>query len=432
MLLLVLYYLISSSEAKKLPDVYWNSTNSLLERYVSIGDAMDIICPYYDQNDVEFTDTEQSIIYRVSESDYETCTLSTAARELGRCISPLRRDKVKVSFRLLSPNPSALDYRPGHTYYFITTSTGTPWGLDNRKGGLCSTHQLKMIIHVGDYGHHHHRHHKPTTTTAQPPAQNDLDWPADPLWTNLIQKVEAVGNTILSTVTRGERVTLDVGNERHEYESVPLDELDFQIHEIGDDHSVFLRAEDFLQKPHCSKSFDHKTPNATRVKRDWRRNPYLGYQIHFGKRIHEGISQFEEPYVEYSLNKNKRWNEIQAIIQSAKAQNSTAIVTLSTPKRGCNWWDTDGGLIDATKLDDRLVSRAAQKGKSKNMTLVSICGLDGKPTLHFSVVRCYNDTHYDSQLLKYRRRLQHQKRRSYCKYFRRPYMEEDLVLTEND
>ncbi|VDN38555.1 unnamed protein product [Cylicostephanus goldi] len=31
----------------------------------------------------------------------------------------MRRDKVKVSFRLLSPNPSALDYRPGHTYFFI-------------------------------------------------------------------------------------------------------------------------------------------------------------------------------------------------------------------------------------------------------------------------------------------------------------------------
>ncbi|VDM76558.1 unnamed protein product [Strongylus vulgaris] len=122
-----------------------------------------------------------------------------AARELGRCISPMRKDKVKVSFRLLSPNPSALDYRPGHTYYFITTSTGTPWGLDNTKGGLCSTHQLKMIIHV-----------------------------------------EEVGNTILSTVTRGERLSLDVGSERHEYESVPFDELDFQIHEIGDVESLFM------------------------------------------------------------------------------------------------------------------------------------------------------------------------------------------------
>ncbi|KAK6751341.1 hypothetical protein RB195_002993 [Necator americanus] len=49
----------------KLPDVYWNSTNALLEQYVAIGDAMDIVCPFYDP-DVDFMDTEQSIIYRVS------------------------------------------------------------------------------------------------------------------------------------------------------------------------------------------------------------------------------------------------------------------------------------------------------------------------------------------------------------------------------
>ncbi|KHJ78113.1 Ephrin, partial [Oesophagostomum dentatum] len=89
-----------------------------VERFAAIGDSLDIICPYYEP-DVDPTETEQSIIYRVSESDYETCTLSSSARELGRCISPMRRDKVKVSFRLLSPNPSALDYRPGHTYFFI-------------------------------------------------------------------------------------------------------------------------------------------------------------------------------------------------------------------------------------------------------------------------------------------------------------------------
>ncbi|ETN86683.1 Ephrin [Necator americanus] len=203
---------------------------------------MDIVCPFYDP-DVDFMDTEQSIIYRVSKSDYESCTLSSTAKELGRCISPMRRDKVKVSFRLLSPNPSALDYRPGHTYYFITTSTGTPWGLDNTRGGLCSTHQLKMITHVGDYGHHHHhRHHRRPTTTTESPPPEESDWPADPLWTNIFQKVETVGNSIWSTVTRGERLS-----QRHEYESVPFnDNIDFQIHEIGDVESLFMSSSSVL------------------------------------------------------------------------------------------------------------------------------------------------------------------------------------------
>ncbi|VDO83702.1 unnamed protein product [Heligmosomoides polygyrus] len=216
-----------------------------LERYVSIGDAVDIVCPFYDP-DVDFMDTEQSIIYRVPESDYETCTLSSAARELGRCIAPMRNDKVKVSFRLLSPNPSALDYRPGQSYYFISTSTGTPWGLDNTRGGLCSTNQLKMIIHVAAFGHHHHRHHKrPVTTVATTvePTAEDSSWPADPLWTQFFDKVESVGNSVWSTVTRGERLSLDSGSRRHEYESVPFnDEMDFQIHEIGEVESLFSSA----------------------------------------------------------------------------------------------------------------------------------------------------------------------------------------------
>ncbi|EYC30974.1 hypothetical protein Y032_0004g1882 [Ancylostoma ceylanicum] len=240
MLLFLFYYFVTPGESKKLPDVYWNSSNSLLEQHVSIGDALDIICPFYNP-DVDFVDTEQSIIFRVPESDYESCTLSQAARELGRCVSPMKRDKVKISFRLLSPNPSALDYQPGHTYFFITTSTGTPWGLDNTQGGLCSTHQLKMIIHVGSYGHHNHRHHrKPTTTTVESPL-DEPDWPSDPFWTDLFQKVQTVGDTVWSTIKRGERLSLDVGDERHGYESVHLDDdIEFQIHEIGDVESLFM------------------------------------------------------------------------------------------------------------------------------------------------------------------------------------------------
>ncbi|VDM79730.1 unnamed protein product, partial [Strongylus vulgaris] len=207
---------------------------SSVERFAAIGDSLDIICPYYEP-DVDPSATEQSIIYRVTESDYETCTLSSSARELGRCIAPMRRDKVKVSFRLLSPNPSALDYRPGHTYFFISTSTGTPRGLENRYGGLCAipafkntinvqyfsverfaaiatstgtprglenrygglcaSHQLKMVIHVteknGDTSSHIHRvHRKPvTTTTTTTEAPSEPQWPSDPLWGEFFEKV---------------------------------------------------------------------------------------------------------------------------------------------------------------------------------------------------------------------------------------------------
>uniref|UniRef100_A0A0N4WMY4 Ephrin RBD domain-containing protein n=1 Tax=Haemonchus placei TaxID=6290 RepID=A0A0N4WMY4_HAEPC len=140
---LIIGYIFSSKS------IVYFALVQIVERFAAIGDSLDIICPYYDP-DEDQQDAEQSIIYRVSEHDYETCTLSSSARELGRCISPNRRDKVKVSFRLMSPNPSALDYRPGQTYFFITTSTGSRYGLDNKYGGLCASHHLKMVIHVTD------------------------------------------------------------------------------------------------------------------------------------------------------------------------------------------------------------------------------------------------------------------------------------------
>ncbi|RCN25183.1 hypothetical protein ANCCAN_29106 [Ancylostoma caninum] len=179
----------------------------------------------------------------------------------------MRRDKVKVSFRLLSPNPSALDYRPGHTYYFIceflngfgrnscsstlrlngfaATSTGTRRGLENRHGGLCASHQLKMVIHVtdknGDISNHRiHRKPTTTTTTTTTKAPSDVRWPSDPLWGEFFEKVERGENPIWPTVTRGERVSLDGGSRRHEYEALTLeDQVDFQIHEIGDVESLF-------------------------------------------------------------------------------------------------------------------------------------------------------------------------------------------------
>ncbi|VDM58238.1 unnamed protein product [Angiostrongylus costaricensis] len=213
--------------------------SNTIERFAAIGDSLDIVCPYYEP-EMDSTTAEQSIIYRVSERDYQNCILSPSARELGRCISPMRRDKVKVSFRLMSPNPSALDYRPGHTYYFISTSTGTALGLNNKYGGLCASHNLKMVIHVteknGDTSGHIHRSHKKLlTTTSNTIVSVDERWSSDPLWGEFFEKVGRHENNIWPTVTRGERLSLDGGSRRHEYEALSLgDEIEFQIHEIGD------------------------------------------------------------------------------------------------------------------------------------------------------------------------------------------------------
>ncbi|CDH92993.1 Ephrin RBD domain-containing protein [Caenorhabditis elegans] len=153
----------------------------------------------------------------------------------------------------MSPNPSGLDYRPGVTYYFISTSTGSRKGLYNEQGGLCASHNLKMVIHItdrnGDIGPHHHRHHhkKTTTTTTTStststpktiPPVVEMDSSAEKLWEQFYEKVMPIDNT-WPEITRGERVTLYQGNKKDEYEQVPAEVVDFEIHEIGDVESLY-------------------------------------------------------------------------------------------------------------------------------------------------------------------------------------------------
>lgn len=247
--ILLVFLLITISTSKRLPQIYWNSTNPLVERYAAIGDTLDIICPYFDENSDELT--EQSIIYRVTEEEYENCERRSNAKELGRCTQPYQEEKLKVAFRLMSPNPSGLDYRPGVTYYFISTSTGSRKGLYNEQGGLCASHNLKMVIHItdrnGDIGiqHHRHHHHKKTTTTStstttteKPSKLQELDSSAEKLWEQFYEKVMPIDNN-WPEVTRGERVTLYQGNKKDEYEPVPAEVVDFEIHEIGDVESLY-------------------------------------------------------------------------------------------------------------------------------------------------------------------------------------------------
>ncbi|EFP12116.1 hypothetical protein CRE_10731 [Caenorhabditis remanei] len=243
---LLLLSQIPISTAKRLPQIYWNSTNPLVERYAAIGDTLDIICPFFDKDSDDRT--EQSIIYRVTEEEYENCQRKSSAKELGRCTQPFQEEKLKVAFRLMSPNPSGLDYRPGVTYYFISTSTGSRKGLYNDQGGLCASHNLKMVIHItdrnGDIGiqHHRHHHHKKTTTTSTTttvaPETTDEETDSEKLWEQFYEKVMPIDNQ-WPEVTRGERVTLYQGNKKDEYEQVPAEVVDFEIHEIGDVESLY-------------------------------------------------------------------------------------------------------------------------------------------------------------------------------------------------
>ncbi|KAK5979227.1 hypothetical protein GCK32_017408, partial [Trichostrongylus colubriformis] len=97
-------------------------------------------------------------------------------------------------------------------------------------------------------------------------------------------------------------------------------------------------------------------PQATHVKRDIRRYHYP-----------EGYPRPNlNPTVEYSLDKRKRWEEIQKIHENLEKSSKQAVITLCTPFRGSLWWYVLSGAVDLTKITKRLLCEAAVKGKSKN------------------------------------------------------------------
>lgn len=53
-----------------------------------------------------------------------------------------------ITFRSFTPQPGGLEFKPGHDYYFITTSTGRPDGLHRRFGGRCASRHMKVTFKV--------------------------------------------------------------------------------------------------------------------------------------------------------------------------------------------------------------------------------------------------------------------------------------------
>lgn len=53
-----------------------------------------------------------------------------------------------ITFRSFTPQPGGLEFHPGKDYYFISTSTGSPDGLERKVGGRCATHHMKITFKV--------------------------------------------------------------------------------------------------------------------------------------------------------------------------------------------------------------------------------------------------------------------------------------------
>ncbi|VDM43980.1 unnamed protein product [Toxocara canis] len=110
-------------------------------------DSLVIHCPTFNDS-TPIENTEQMIIYRVSRFGYENCVLDETAKVVGRCAHPYIPLTIRTVFRQFTPLPSGLEYSPGGTYYFISTSDGTEKGIDLTAGGLCLSKQLRLRVHI--------------------------------------------------------------------------------------------------------------------------------------------------------------------------------------------------------------------------------------------------------------------------------------------
>lgn len=145
-------------EARKTLTVFWNSTNPIFRidntdhvLSVNILDRINMICPHYDERLFESSQVDNpeiSEIYRVPRWGYENCELTSDAQIAGVCVTPTRRAKISIVFREFTPLPGGLEFKPGHSYYFISTSNGSLSGLSSRAEGLCRTKNMKLKVEV--------------------------------------------------------------------------------------------------------------------------------------------------------------------------------------------------------------------------------------------------------------------------------------------
>ena len=175
MQLILLIALLSppSIRAKKMHNIYWNTTNPMFridntDNIIDINtednfpiefDQANIICPRYSTGTRQ-ADIEKYIIYNVSREEYENCRISNPnPRVIAVCDKPHKLMYFTITFRSFTPTPGGLEFKPGVDYFFVSTSSRSD--LYRKIGGRCTSHNMKLIFKVADTT----RRHPSVTTT---------------------------------------------------------------------------------------------------------------------------------------------------------------------------------------------------------------------------------------------------------------------------
>lgn len=111
-------------------------------------DQVNIICPFYPKS-IPIEDTESFMIYQVNKEEYDTCNIrSQNPRIIAACNSPYMRKFFTLSFRIFSPIPGGMEFKPGNDYHFISTSSKTD--LHQRINGMCRDFNMKVVFKVAE------------------------------------------------------------------------------------------------------------------------------------------------------------------------------------------------------------------------------------------------------------------------------------------
>lgn len=154
----VLVGMMLQAEAILLAPVYWNASNptfklsrNSLTIEVNLYDGIDFVCPFYNATDTvsnSSSDLEYYVIYLVSKQSYDTCSLLSHTTAILNCSTPRQLRRFTMFFEPFQAIPNAPEFHAGHSYYFITTSTGRKDGLMNADRGACYHHNMKLVISV--------------------------------------------------------------------------------------------------------------------------------------------------------------------------------------------------------------------------------------------------------------------------------------------
>ncbi|KAM3656014.1 ephrin-B3 [Ammospiza maritima maritima] len=140
-----------------LEPVVWHTGNRRFQDdggyvlYPQIGDRLDLVCP-------GGAGYEYYKLYLVGGAQARRCQVQAppgpappgpAPTLLLTCDRPQRDVRFTIKFQEFSPNLWGHEFRRQHDYYIITTSDGTPEGLENGQGGACLTRAMRVTLRVG-------------------------------------------------------------------------------------------------------------------------------------------------------------------------------------------------------------------------------------------------------------------------------------------